>query len=68
MQRYTILKDCRVIFFRSIKPLCCPRIASNGQIVHNIGGGQRMEDCLFHWKIIGHYLYGTIENKSWSKT
>ena len=27
-------------------------------IVHNIGGGQVMEDCLFNFKIIGHYRYG----------
>jgi uncharacterized protein YijF (DUF1287 family) len=27
------------------------------QIVHNIGGGQVMEDCLFDFKIIGHYQY-----------
>ena len=26
-------------------------------IVHNIGGGQVLEDCLFHFKIIGHYAY-----------
>ncbi len=26
-------------------------------IVHNIGGGQVIEDCLFAWKIIGHYQY-----------
>ncbi len=26
-------------------------------IVHNIGGGQVMEDCLFDFKIIGHYRY-----------
>jgi uncharacterized protein YijF (DUF1287 family) len=26
-------------------------------IVHNIGAGQVMEDCLFSWKIIGHYRY-----------
>jgi uncharacterized protein YijF (DUF1287 family) len=26
-------------------------------IVHNIGGGQVMEDCLFNYKIIGHYRY-----------
>ncbi|RYG09327.1 MAG: DUF1287 domain-containing protein [Chitinophagaceae bacterium] len=26
-------------------------------IVHNIGGGQVAEDCLFAWKIIGHYQY-----------
>jgi uncharacterized protein YijF (DUF1287 family) len=27
-------------------------------IVHNIGGGQVIEDCLFNFKIIGHYQYG----------
>lgn len=27
------------------------------QIVHNIGGGQVMEDVLFDYKIIGHYTY-----------
>lgn len=26
-------------------------------IVHNIGAGQVMEDCLFRFKIIGHYQY-----------
>lgn len=26
-------------------------------IVHNIGGGQVIEDCLFAWKVIGHYQY-----------
>lgn len=26
-------------------------------IVHNIGGGQVVEDCLFNFKIIGHYRY-----------
>jgi len=26
-------------------------------IVHNIGGGQILEDRLFDWKIIGHYSY-----------
>jgi uncharacterized protein len=26
-------------------------------IVHNIGGGPKMEDVLFDWKIIGHYRY-----------
>lgn len=26
-------------------------------IVHNIGGGQVVEDCLFAWKITGHYQY-----------
>lgn len=27
------------------------------QIVHNIGWGQVLEDCLFSYKIIGHYRY-----------
>jgi len=27
-------------------------------IVHNIGAGQVVEDCLFKFKIIGHYRYG----------
>ena len=27
-------------------------------IVHNIGAGQVLEDCLFRYKIIGHYIYG----------
>ena len=27
------------------------------QIVHNIGAGQVMEDCLFNFKIIGHYKF-----------
>ena len=26
-------------------------------IVHNIGGGQELADCLFDYKIIGHYSY-----------
>ncbi len=26
-------------------------------IVHNIGAGQVIEDCLFNYKIIGHYAY-----------
>ena len=26
-------------------------------IIHNIGGGQVLEDCLFSFKIIGHYAY-----------
>lgn len=30
---------------------------SRYQIVHNIGAGQVMEDCLFDFKIIGHYSY-----------
>ena len=33
--------------------------ADNGRhlIVHNIGRGQVMEDCLFDFRIIGHYRY-----------
>jgi uncharacterized protein YijF (DUF1287 family) len=31
--------------------------ASRYQIIHNIGGGQVLEDCLFDFKIIGHYNY-----------
>jgi hypothetical protein len=27
-------------------------------IVHNIGGGQVLADCLFEYKIIGHYQFG----------
>jgi uncharacterized protein YijF (DUF1287 family) len=30
---------------------------SRFMIVHNIGGGQILEDCLFRFKIIGHYSY-----------
>jgi uncharacterized protein YijF (DUF1287 family) len=26
-------------------------------MIHNIGGGQVLEDCLFSYKIIGHYQY-----------
>jgi uncharacterized protein len=28
------------------------------QVVHNIGAGQVMEDCLFSYRIIGHYRFG----------
>jgi uncharacterized protein len=27
-------------------------------IIHNIGAGQVLEDCLFNFRIIGHYRYG----------
>jgi uncharacterized protein YijF (DUF1287 family) len=27
------------------------------QVVHNIGAGQVVEDCLFDFRIIGHFLY-----------
>lgn len=30
-------------------------------IVHNIGAGQVLEDCLFSFQIIGHYTYGIIQ-------
>ena len=35
------------------------RSADGGRylIVHNIGGGQVVEDCLFEFEIIGHYQY-----------
>jgi len=26
-------------------------------VVHNIGNGQVLEDCLFDFRIIGHYIY-----------
>lgn len=26
-------------------------------IVHNVGGGQVLEDCLFEYKIVGHFMY-----------
>lgn len=26
-------------------------------IVHNVGGGQVLEDCLFSYEIVGHYLF-----------
>lgn len=26
-------------------------------IVHNVGSGQILEDCLFSWKIVGHFKY-----------
>lgn len=31
-------------------------------IVHNIGAGPALEDCLFSWKIIGHYRYAPKES------
>ena len=29
-------------------------------IVHNIGAGQEISDCLFQFKITGHYRYGSL--------
>jgi uncharacterized protein YijF (DUF1287 family) len=26
-------------------------------VIHNIGAGAHMEDCLFDFEIIGHYRY-----------
>lgn len=30
-------------------------------VIHNIGEGQVVEDCLFKYRIIGHYRYATIK-------
>ncbi|WP_395052478.1 DUF1287 domain-containing protein, partial [Flavobacterium sp.] len=27
-------------------------------LVHNVGGGQVLEDCLFNYKIVGHFKFG----------
>ena len=27
-------------------------------IVHNVGSGQVLEDCLFDYEIVGHFKYG----------
>lgn len=32
-------------------------IDGNPMIVHNVGGGQVAEDCLFSWEIVGHFIY-----------
>lgn len=37
------------------------RRSGDGQrwlVVHNIGGGQVLADCLFQYEVIGHYRYG----------
>jgi hypothetical protein len=36
------------------------RSANNDRflIIHNIGAGQVLEDCLFSFMIIGHFSYG----------
>lgn len=31
-------------------------------IVHNIGNGQEISDCLFSYRITGHYRYNTVTN------
>jgi uncharacterized protein len=44
------------------------KMASDGHrhlIVHNIGNGQMLDDCLFNFEIIGHYQY---EKKSGAPT
>lgn len=35
-------------------------------IVHNIGAGQNMNDCLFKWKVIGHYRYKKLKDMQYS--
>ena len=35
--------------------------SDNYMIVHNIGAGQNIDDCLFDYKIIGHYRF--LKNK-----
>ena len=40
--------------------LVSSKLASSGntyQIIHNIGNGQQLEDCLFDFTIIGHFRY-----------
>ncbi|MFY7740899.1 MAG: DUF1287 domain-containing protein [Flavobacterium sp.] len=32
-------------------------IDGSPMIVHNVGGGQVAEHCLFSWEIVGHYLF-----------
>lgn len=32
-------------------------LSKRNKIVHNIGFGQNLADCLFDWNIIGHYRY-----------
>jgi len=32
-------------------------VGNRFMVVHNIGGGQVLEDCLFNYTIIGHYNY-----------
>jgi uncharacterized protein YijF (DUF1287 family) len=32
-------------------------------IIHNIGSGAKTEDCLFNWKITGHYRYFDPDQK-----
>ncbi len=34
-----------------------PGLPGSRWIVHNIGSGPQMQDCLFDWKIVGHYRY-----------
>lgn len=35
-------------------------------IVHNIGGGQVLEDCLFRYEITGHYIYPVLYGLSYN--
>lgn len=37
------------------------KISADGErpmLVHNVGNGQVLEDCLFNYKIVGHFKYG----------
>jgi len=36
--------------------------SGNYMIVHNIGSGQNMDDCLFDWTITGHFTYDAVSN------
>ena len=38
-----------IVFVRTVKGKAKPFI------IHNIGAGAKLEDCLFSWKITGHY-------------
>jgi uncharacterized protein YijF (DUF1287 family) len=38
-----------------------PGVAGSRWIVHNIGNGPQVQDCLFDWTIIGHYRYAPPE-------
>ena len=38
-------------------------ISKRPLVVHNIGGGPKLEDMLFNYKIIGHYRYGKNSTK-----
>ncbi len=37
---------------------------TNYLVVHNIGTGQQIADCLFECKIIGHYRYSNGQRQN----